>query len=80
MPGVHHLLHADRCFAGAIRRQVSSTLGHCDIIIKLFFKTLPVFQRSFQVLEGKIEKPAFVKRGTYYAFRYEKQPVQAAVI
>lgn len=49
-------------------------------MIDLYLETLPVLQQAFQVLENKIEKPAFVKRGTYYVFRYENQTIQAAVI
>jgi hypothetical protein len=49
-------------------------------MINLYIETSLVLQRAFQVLESKIEKPAFVKRGTYYVFRYESQSVRAAVI
>ena len=49
-------------------------------MIDLYLETLPVLQRAFHVLENKIEKPAFVKRGTYYVFRYQNQTIQAAVI
>ncbi|MBM4053912.1 MAG: hypothetical protein FJ264_04390 [Planctomycetes bacterium] len=34
-------------------------------MIDLYLETLPVLQRAFHVLENKIEKSAFVKRGTY---------------
>lgn len=49
-------------------------------MIDLYLETLPVLHRAFHVLENKIEKPAFVKRGTYYVFRYKNQTIQAAVI
>lgn len=49
-------------------------------MIKLYFETLPVLQGAFALLEGKIEKPAFVNRGSYKVFRYEKQSIEAAVI
>lgn len=49
-------------------------------MIKLYTETLPVLQRSFALLESKIEKPAFVYRGSYKVFRYEKQSIEAAVI
>jgi hypothetical protein len=49
-------------------------------MIKLYIETLPVLQRAFARLESKIGKPAFVKRGTYHVFRYEKQSIEAAAI
>lgn len=49
-------------------------------MIKLYIETLPVLQRAFALLESKVEKLAFVTRGTYYVFRYEKQSIEAAVI
>lgn len=49
-------------------------------MIDLYLETLPILQHAFQVLESKIEKPAFVKRGSHYVFRYENQTIQAAVI
>ncbi len=49
-------------------------------MIDLYLETLPILQHAFQVLENKIEKPVFVKRGSYYVFRYENQTIQAAII
>jgi hypothetical protein len=49
-------------------------------MIKLYIETLPVLQRAFALLESKIEKPAFVSRGSYKVFRYKKQSIEAAVI
>lgn len=49
-------------------------------MIKLYIETLPVLQNAFAHLEGKIEKPVFIKRGSYDVFRYEKQSIEAAVI
>lgn len=49
-------------------------------MIKLYFETLPVLHSAFARLESKIEKPTFIKRGTYHVFRYEKQSIEAAVI
>ncbi len=49
-------------------------------MIDLYLETLPVLQRAFHLLESRIEKPAFVKRGSYHVFRYENKTIQAAVI
>lgn len=49
-------------------------------MIELYIETLPVLQRAFVQLESKIEKPVFVKRGTYHVFRYKKQSIEAAAI
>lgn len=49
-------------------------------MINLYIETLSVLQRAFARIESKIDKPAFVKRGSYHVFRYEKQSIEAAVI
>lgn len=49
-------------------------------MIELYVETLPILQRAFVQLESKIEKPVFVKRGTYHVFRYKKQSIEAAAI
>jgi hypothetical protein len=49
-------------------------------MLALFAQILPILDGAFRVLENKIEKPAFVKRGNSCVFRYETQSIEAAVI
>lgn len=49
-------------------------------MINLYAEVLSVLKRAFVRLERKIDKPAFVKSGSYHVFRYEKQSIEAAAI
>jgi hypothetical protein len=49
-------------------------------MINLYKEILPVLERAFYILENKIDKPTFIKRGSYHVFRYSDQSIEAAII
>jgi len=49
-------------------------------MMDLFIQTIHVLESAFQRLEEGVEKPEFVKRGTYNVFRYRNQSIESAVI
>jgi hypothetical protein len=49
-------------------------------MINLYKEILPVLERAFSILESKIKKPTFIKRGSYHVFRYADKSVEAAII
>lgn len=49
-------------------------------MINLYKEILPVLERTFSILESKIDKPKFIKRGSYKVFRYADKSVEAAII
>jgi hypothetical protein len=49
-------------------------------MINLFIEIANVIERAFRQIENTIPPPAFVTRGSYQAFRYENETVEAAVV
>lgn len=49
-------------------------------MINLYKEILIVLERAFYILENKIDKPTFIKRGSYHVFRYADQSIESAII
>ena len=50
------------------------------MMINIYIEIIEVMEKAFFKLEADIERPSFVKRGSYRVFRYDSQSIEAAII